>query len=207
MKKIGIIDYGMGNLHSVENAFKYIGADCFISDDKAELSRADGLILPGVGAFPDASERLSTLDFPAFIKEETEKKPLLGICLGMQLLFEKSYEFRECAGLGYIKGSVVRLKAGENNKTYKIPHIGYNALETVNPSPLTKDIPDGSCFYFVHSYMGQCLDKSQLVSVTEYGEEVTAIVSSGNVYGTQFHPEKSGDTGLKLLKNFVELLG
>ena len=206
MKKIGIIDYGMGNLHSVENARRYIGADVFISDDKTELSMADGLILPGVGAFPDASERLSTAGFPEFIRKETDKKPLLGICLGMQLLFEKSYEFRECEGLGFIKGEVIRLKAGENDKRYKIPHIGYNLLTEVNKSPLTEGIDDGTCFYFVHSYMGVCRDRGQLVSVTEYGEEVTAIVGSGNVFGTQFHPEKSGEPGLKLLSNFKNML-
>ena len=206
MKKIGIIDYGMGNLHSVENALKYIGATCFISDDKAELSASDALILPGVGAFPDAIQRLQALGYPEFIKKETEKKPLLGICLGMQLLFEKSYEFRECAGLGFIKGEVIKLKAGQTDKTYKIPHIGYNGITAVNPCPLLKGIDDGACFYFVHSYMGACKDRTQLAAVTEYGEEVTAVVSSGNVYGTQFHPEKSGDNGLKLLCNFKELI-
>lgn len=206
MKRIGIIDYGMGNLHSVENALRYIGADCFISDDKAALSKADALILPGVGAFPDAIERLDSLGYPEFIKAETEKKPLLGICLGMQLLFEKSYEFKECEGLGFIKGEVVKLKAGQTDKTYKIPHIGYNGVTTVNPCPLLKGIDEGACFYFVHSYMGVCADRAQLASVTEYGEEVTAIVASGNVYGTQFHPEKSGDNGLMLLKNFKEMI-
>ena len=196
----------MGNLHSVENALRYIGADCFISEDKNELSRADALILPGVGAFPDAIERLHSLDFPDFIKSETEKKPLLGICLGMQLLFEKSYEFRECEGLGFIKGEVVKLKAGQTDKTYKIPHIGYNGVTAVNTSPLLSGIADGACFYFVHSYMGVCSDRSQLAYTTEYGEEVTAVVASGNVYGTQFHPEKSGDNGLKLLSNFKDMI-
>ena len=206
MKKIGIIDYGMGNLHSVENALKYIGASCFISDDKSELARADALLLPGVGAFPDAIDRLNGLDFPDFIKAETEKKPLLGICLGMQLLFEKSYEFKECEGLGFIKGEVIKLIAGQTDKTYKIPHIGYNGIKTVNASPLLKGIDDGACFYFVHSYMGVCSDRKQLAYTTEYGEEVTAVVASGNVYGTQFHPEKSGENGLHLLKNFTEMV-
>ena len=206
MKRIGIIDYGMGNLHSVENALRYVGANCFISDDKNELSMADGLILPGVGAFPDAIERLESLDFPEFIKSETEKKPLLGICLGMQLLFEKSYEFKECKGLGFIKGEVVKLIAGQTDKTYKIPHIGYNGIKTVNASPLLKGIDDGACFYFVHSYMGVCKDRTQLAYTTDYGEEVTAVVASGNVYGTQFHPEKSGENGLMLLKNFKEMV-
>ena len=206
MKKIGIIDYGMGNLHSVENALKYIGASCFISDDKSELARADALLLPGVGAFPDAIDRLNGLDFPEFIKAETEKKPLLGICLGMQLIFEKSYEFKECEGLGFIKGEVIKLIAGQTDKTYKIPHIGYNGIKTVNASPLLKGIDDGACFYFVHSYMGVCSDRKQLAYTTDYGEEVTAVVASGNVYGTQFHPEKSGENGLHLLKNFTEMV-
>ena len=206
MKKIGIIDYGMGNLHSVENALKYIGASCFISDDKSELARADALLLPGVGAFPDAIDRLNGLDFPEFIKAETEKKPLLGICLGMQLIFEKSYEFKECEGLGFIKGEVIKLIAGQTGKTYKIPHIGYNGIKTVNASPLLKGIDDGACFYFVHSYMGVCSDRKQLAYTTDYGEEVTAVVASGNVYGTQFHPEKSGENGLHLLKNFTEMV-
>ena len=206
MKKIGIIDYGMGNLHSVENALKYIGASCFISDDKSELARADALLLPGVGAFPDAIDRLNGLDFPDFIKAETEKKPLLGICLGMQLLFEKSYEFKECEGLGFIKGEVIKLIAGQTDKTYKIPHIGYNGIKTVNASPLLKGTDDGACFYFVHSYMGVCSDRKQLAYTTDYGEEVTAVVASGNVYGTQFHPEKSGENGLHLLKNFTEMV-
>ena len=206
MKKIGIIDYGMGNLHSVENALKYIGLSSFISRDKAELSAADGLILPGVGAFPDAIELLNNLSFPEFIREETSKKPLLGICLGMQLLFEKSYEFKESEGLGFIKGSVVRLRAGQTDKTYKIPHIGYNGIKKINECPLLDGIDDGTCFYFVHSFMGECAERGQLIATTEYGEDVTAIVGDGNVYGTQFHPEKSGDAGLTLLKNFGKML-
>ncbi len=206
MKKIGIIDYGIGNLRSVENALRYIGLDTLISSDKSELSGADGLILPGVGAFPDAIELLRKFSFPEFIYSESRKKPILGICLGMQLLFEKSYEFKECEGLGLIKGSVVKLRAGQNDKRYKIPHIGYNGIRKVNESPLFSGIDDGACFYFVHSYMGECTDRGQLVAVTEHGEEVTAAVADGNVFGTQFHPEKSGEVGLELLKNFGKIL-
>ena len=205
MSRTGIIDYGSGNLHSVANALKYIGSDCFISGDVTELAKADLLILPGVGAFPDAAELICRGGMKEFVLKETEKKPLLGICLGMQLLFSKGWEFRECEGLGLIDGDVVKLKAGENDKRYKIPHMGWNGIKTVNTNPLTKGIGDGSCFYFVHSYMGMCRKPSQLYAVTEYGEPVTAIVGEGNVYGTQFHPEKSGEAGLHLLKNFVSL--
>ncbi len=206
MKTVGIIDYGMGNLHSVENAFRYIGINTFISNDKSELSKADGLILPGVGAFPDAIELLKKLSFPEFINAQAKEKPLLGICLGMQLLFEKSYEFKESKGLGFINGEVVRLKAGQTEKKYKIPHIGYNSIRKINDSPLLNGIDDGTYFYFVHSYMGQCREKKQLTAVTDYGEEITAVVCEGNVFGTQFHPEKSGEAGLDLLSNFGKIL-
>ena len=205
MSKTGIIDYGSGNLHSVVNALKYIGADCFISGDVKELSMADTLILPGVGAFPDAAELICRGGMKEFVISETKKKPLLGICLGMQLLFSRGFEFRECEGLDLVKGDVIRLRAGENDRRYKIPHIGWNGVRTVNANPLTRGIDDGSCFYFVHSYMGMCSIPEQLYGVTEYGEQVTAIVGNGNVFGTQFHPEKSGEAGLRLLKNFVSL--
>lgn len=206
MSRIGIIDYGSGNLHSVANALKYIGADCFISGDTNELERADGLILPGVGAFPDAAELICRGGMKQFVISQVRAKPLLGICLGMQLLFTRGWEFRECEGLDLINGEVIRLRAFEKDKKYKIPHIGWNAIRTVNENPLTKGIDDGTCFYFVHSYMGMCGLDSQLYAVTEYGEDVTAIVGDGYVFGTQFHPEKSGEAGLKLLDNFVSLV-
>lgn len=205
MSRIGIIDYGSGNLHSVANALKYIGADCFISGDTKELEHADGLILPGVGAFPDASELICREGMKQFVISQVKSKPLLGICLGMQLLFTRGWEFRECEGLDLIKGDVIKLRAFEKDKKYKIPHIGWNSIRTVNENPLTEGIDDGTCFYFVHSYMGMCNMNSQLYSVTEYGEDVTAIVGDGYVFGTQFHPEKSGEAGLRLLKNFVSL--
>lgn len=206
MSKTGIIDYGSGNLRSVANALKYIGAEYFISSDKSELEKADSLILPGVGAFPDAAELICEYGMKEFIIEQTKNKPLLGICLGMQLLFSRGWEFKQCDGLGIIDGDVIRLRAGENDKRYKIPHIGWNAVKTVNKNPLTDGIDDGSCFYFVHSYMGMCNVPAQLYAVTDYGEEITAIVGKGYVYGTQFHPEKSGEAGLKLLKNFISLV-
>ena len=200
--KIGIIDYGMGNLHSVKNAFEYIGCDTFISDDKAKLSEADGLILPGVGAFPDAMKCLNQTKMDEYIVENTAKKPLMGICLGMQLLFDKSYEFEECDGLGLIHGEVVKI----NPQGLKIPHMGWNELISKNKSPLLEGIEEKSQVYFVHSYKAVVQNAQNVVAVTEYGEEITAIVSAGNVYGCQFHPEKSEDVGLKILENFRRIV-
>lgn len=198
MKTIGIIDYGMGNLHSVKNALDFIGANSFISDSKEELSHADGLLLPGVGAFPDAMARLTETGLDFFIKEYVKTKPLLGICLGMQLLFDKSYEFRECVGLGLIGGEVVKIE----EPGLKVPHMGWNELTIVNPSPITASIKDGDQVYFVHSYKAIVRDRANLAAVTDYGSETTAIVASGNVYGCQFHPEKSESVGLSILKEF-----
>lgn len=200
--KIGIIDYGMGNLHSVKNAFEYIGCDTFISDDKAKLSEADGLILPGVGAFPDAMKCLKQTKMDEYIVENAAKKPLMGICLGMQLLFDKSYEFEECDGLGLIHGEVVKIKP----QGLKIPHMGWNELISKNKSPLLEEIEEKSQVYFVHSYKAVVKNAQNVVAVTEYGEEITAIVSAGNVYGCQFHPEKSEDVGLKILENFRRIV-
>lgn len=200
--KIGIIDYGMGNLHSVKNAFEYIGCDTFISDDKAKLSEADGLILPGVGAFPDAMKCLKQTKMDEFIVDNAAKKPLMGICLGMQLLFDKSYEFEECDGLGLIHGEVVKIKP----HGLKIPHMGWNELISKNKSPLLEGIEEKSQVYFVHSYKAVVQNPQNVVAVTDYGEEITAIVSEGNVYGCQFHPEKSEDVGLKILENFRRII-
>lgn len=202
MKKIGIIDYGMGNLHSVKNALDFIGAKSFVSDDINELSEADGLILPGVGAFPDAMARLSQTGLDKFIKEYVKTKPLIGICLGMQLLFDKSYEFRECDGLGLIGGEVVKIE----EDGLKVPHMGWNELSCVNPSPVTPSLKVGDQVYFVHSYKAIVKDRADLVAVTDYGSEVTAIVARGNVYGCQFHPEKSEAVGLNILRSFWSLI-
>ncbi len=198
MKKIGIIDYGMGNLHSVKNALDFIGADSFVSDNIEELSMADGLILPGVGAFPDAMDRLIETGLDSFIKEYVKTKPLIGICLGMQLLFDKSFEFRECEGLGLIGGEVVKI----TDEGLKVPHMGWNELAIVNSSPITASLSDGDHVYFVHSYKALVKDRADLVAVTDYGSEVTAIVARGNVFGCQFHPEKSETVGLGILRNF-----
>lgn len=206
MKKIGIIDYGMGNLHSVVGAFKHIGCNPLVSDDTTELEMVDALILPGVGAFPDAMRNLQRYNLVDFIKAEVTKKPLLGICLGMQLLFERSYEFVKCDGLNLIKGEVIKLTAHESNRIYKIPHMGWNSLEIKIETPLTTDLPDKAYVYFVHSYKGVTKNSTDLVAFTEYGETISAIVCHGNVYGTQFHPEKSEDVGLQMIKNFIGMV-
>lgn len=202
MKKIGIIDYGMGNLHSVKNALDYIGADSFVSDKPDELSEAYGLVLPGVGAFPDAMARLTETGLDAFIKEYVKTKPLIGICLGMQLLFDKGYEFRECEGLGLIGGEVVKIV----EEGLKVPHMGWNELTIVNDSPVAASLKTGDQVYFVHSYKAIMKDRTDLVAVTDYGSEVTAMVAHGNVYGCQFHPEKSESVGLSILKSFWEMI-
>ena len=204
MKRIGIIDYGMGNLHSVENALKYVGADCFISDDKAELSRADALILPGVGAFGDAAKKLRDCGMDKLLCSlAAEGKPILGICLGMQLLFEKSFEYGAHMGLGLIKGYVGALE-GQLPKELKIPHMGWNKLNLAKADPIFKYIQPGDYMYFVHSfYARNCVENT--LAFSEYGVAVPAVVKSGSVYGMQFHPEKSGSKGLALLKAFSEL--
>ena len=202
MKKIGIIDYGMGNLHSVKNALDFIGAESFVSDKADELKTADGLILPGVGAFPDAMARLTETGLDVFIKEYVKTRPLIGICLGMQLLFDKGYEFRECDGLGLIGGEVVKIV----EEGLKVPHMGWNELKLVNPSPVAASLEDGDQVYFVHSFKAIMKDRADLVAVTDYGSEVTAMVARGNVYGCQFHPEKSESVGLSILKSFWETI-
>lgn len=200
---IAVIDYGAGNLFSVRNALEYLGLAATVTRDPEELRRADGLILPGVGAFPDAMDMLEATGLIPAIREEAEKKPLLGICLGMQMLFEKGCEFREREGLGLIPGRVRKLEAREG---YKIPHMGWNSLQFLKDSPLTQGVPQGSYVYFVHSYMAET-EPEYLCAVSSYSEAVTALVRRGNVYGAQFHPEKSGDAGLRMLRNFGLLAG
>ncbi|MBR6737402.1 MAG: imidazole glycerol phosphate synthase subunit HisH [Clostridia bacterium] len=199
---IAIIDYGVGNLFSLTSSFKKIGAEVVVTSDKSVIEKASKIVLPGVGAFGDASKKLleSGLD-KVVIEQAKNGKPLLGVCLGMQMLFEKSYEYGEYNGLSLLKGKVVPFNLP---KEYKIPHIGWNALRFKAKSPLLKYINEGDCVYFVHSYHAVDLDNS-LIATAEYGTEVTAIVGNGNVYGCQFHPEKSGDVGLKILKAFTEL--
>ena len=201
---IAIIDYGVGNLFSLSSSFKKIGAEVMITSNPEDIKNADKLVLPGVGAFGDAAEKLRNSGLDKLIIEEANKgKKLLGICLGMQLLFDKSFEYGEHNGLGLISGNVIPM---ENNipKNLKIPHIGWNALKFHNTSPLFKYINEGDCVYFVHSfYADNCEDA--LIASSEYGKQITAAVAKDNVFGCQFHPEKSGNIGLNILKAFCEL--
>jgi glutamine amidotransferase len=199
---IAIVDYGAGNIFSVKNALDYLGLDCKLTSDKDEIKAADAVILPGVGAFPAAMAMLEKSGLIDTIKEEAAKKPLLGICLGMQMLFEKGYEFEECDGLGLINGSVRYM----DEPDLIIPHMGWNKLEKLNDCKLLENIGDDEYVYFVHSYKAECADEN-IAAYSEYGGRVPALVFDGKfVYGAQFHPEKSGDTGLKILKNFGELI-
>ena len=192
-----IVDYGVGNLKSVTNAMKHLGLETRITGRSEELERADAIILPGVGAFPDAAERLRAPGLDKLLAEQAEKKPILGICLGMQLLFETGEEVRPCKGLGLVPGSVRKIATGR-----KLPHIGWNSLRFPNPSPLFAGLEEGCCVYFVHSFCAVADREQDVIAVTDYGVPVVAAVGQGNVYGCQFHPEKSGEVGLQILKNF-----
>lgn len=197
---IAIIDYGAGNLFSVKNAFDFLGVESVITKNPEELKAADKLLLPGVGAFPDAMRMLNESGLVDTIKEQVKVKPLLGICLGMQMLFEKGYEFGETDGLGFIKGSV-KLMEPEN---LAVPHMGWNSLEFNVDSPLLEKCSDGEYVYFVHSYAAEC-PVENVAAYCDYGMKVPALVQNGNVYGAQFHPEKSGQTGLNILRCFADL--
>ena len=201
---IAIVDYGVGNLFSLKSSLAAIGAEVVVTKDAALLRSAHKLILPGVGAFEDAARKLRECGLDTVIKEEAARgKPILGICLGMQLLFEKSYEFGEHRGLGLIPGSVVPM-AGFIPDQLKIPHIGWNALRMKKSSPLFRFISEGDCVYFVHSYFAAHCD-DYVIAETEYGQWLTAAVQNSNVFGCQFHPEKSGSVGLNILRAFAEL--
>ncbi len=199
---IAIIDYGAGNIFSVKNALDYLGFESRLVSDIDSVKSADAVILPGVGAFPAAMKKLEATGLVDTIKAEAEKKPFLGICLGMQLIFEKGYEFEETDGLGLIGGSVIKME--EPNLI--LPHMGWNKLEKLNDCPLLENVGDNEYVYFVHSYKAQCDDKN-IAAYSEYGGRVPALVYNGKyVYGAQFHPEKSGGTGLKILKSFGNLI-
>lgn len=203
---IAIVDYGVGNLFSLKSSFSSIGAEVTVTGHKAEIEKADKIILPGVGAFEDAAKKLFQSGLgEAVINEARKGKPIMGICLGMQLLFDKSYEYGEHKGLGLIPGTV-RPISDVIPKDLKIPHIGWNALDFKKDSPINKYINNGDFVYFVHSFYAADCEKFT-VSTAEYGAELTASVQNKNVFGCQFHPEKSGDVGLKILKAFSELEG
>ena len=200
---IAIIDYGVGNLFSLCSSLERIGAQAVVTSDPEVIRKARKLILPGVGAFADAAQKLRHSGLDKLIKEEVSRgKEIMGICLGMQLLFEKSYEFGEHQGLGLLKGSVIPME-GTIPAQLKIPHIGWNALHFCKGSKLLRYIKDGDCVYFVHSYYASDCDES-VIATAEYGKELTAAVQQGNVMGCQFHPEKSGEVGLKILRAFCE---
>ena len=201
---VAIIDYGVGNLFSLRSSFGAIGEEAEVTSDPGTIRRADRVILPGVGAFGDAAEKLRQTGLDRVVKEEAANgKPLMGICLGMQLLFDRSYEYGVHEGLGLLRGEI-RPIAEQIPEGLKIPQMGWNALKIVRRSPLLKYTKEGDCVYFVHSYSATGCGES-LLAVAEYGADLTACAGKGNVYGCQFHPEKSGSIGLKILKAFCEL--
>lgn len=202
---IAVVDYGMGNLRSVSKALEHVGAEVVVTSDKGKIADAGAVVLPGVGAFKDAVKNLKKLGLWEVLKEEVEKgKPFLGICLGLQLIFERSYEFGEEEGLGFIEGEVVRFNLP---KGYKIPHMGWNQVFKRKESVLFEGIREGEFFYFVHSFYVVPKEESVKLTETEYGGiYFTSSVEKDNIFATQFHPEKSQKAGLKLLRNFVRLV-
>ena len=198
---IAIIDYGAGNLFSVKNALDFLQKESTITEDVQEIRKADPMIIPGVGAFPDAMRMLKEKGLDKVICEEAQRKPLLGICLGMQMLFETSYEFKETKGLGLLEGSVVPIDGGG----LKIPHMGWNNLTILNPCKMTEGLKEDAYVYFVHSYYLKAGREEDVTATTEYSALIHASVEHDNVFACQFHPEKSSEIGLKILKNFVEL--
>ncbi len=202
---IAIVDYGVGNLFSLSSSLKALGLETEITRDADKLRAADRIILPGVGAFGDARAKLDATGLVPVIQAEAARKPLLGICLGMQLLFDRGFEYGEHPGLGLVPGQVVDLHGALEDKTLKVPHMGWNSLQIVKDDPLFRYVENGEYVYYVHSfYAANCLPST--LATSRYGNvDVTGVVRNGNVWGTQFHPEKSGDTGLRLLRAFAEL--
>ena len=202
---IAIVDYGVGNLFSLTSSLRHLGLEAEVTGDAEKLRAADRIILPGVGAFGDAKKKLDDTGLVPVLLEEAEKKPFLGICLGMQLLFDRSLEYGEHAGLGLIPGSVIDLRGSLTDKTLKVPHMGWNSLQIQKDDPIFRYFEDGEYVYYVHSYFASDCGASTL-GTSEYGNvRVPGMVRRGNVWGAQFHPEKSGDAGLRLLKAFGEL--
>lgn len=198
---IAIVDYGMGNIRSVEQALRHIGAEYIVTDEAEAFLNSDGVILPGVGAFPRAMRCLEEKGLISVLKQVAiAGKPLFGICLGMQLLFEESEEIERTKGLGLLPGTIKKLDV-----PYKIPHMGWNQLQKKKEHPLWNEIEDGAFVYYVHSYYAQC-PNDVVVGASEYGVLVPGIVSRGNVFGAQFHPEKSGEIGIQILRNFKEVI-
>ncbi len=200
MSYIAIVDYGAGNLMSVHNSLDFLGYENKIAASPAVIEQAAGVILPGVGAFPDAMDALHASGLTDAVLEAAREKPFLGICLGMQMLFEESDEVRPCKGLGLLPGRIERIQTG-----LKLPQIGWNALDILRPNAMTEGVQQGDYVYFVHSFMAVPAEEGDLAAVTDYGARVPAMVARGNLFGCQFHPEKSGKVGLAMLKNFAKL--
>jgi len=199
---IAIVDYGVGNLNSVQNALKSMNIKSIISSSGEEISKCRSIIVPGVGAFPDAMKNMKASGLDMVIKAAAkEGKPILGICLGMQLFFEESDEVEKCPGLGLLKGNIIKLEG-----SIKIPHMGWNSLSFETPSSLLSGIKENEYVYFVHSYYAVNCEDGIVNAYSTYEKKIPAIVSKGNIFGMQFHPEKSGEFGQKLLKNFVEVV-
>ena len=207
--KIAIIDYGIGNVRSIMNAFDNQGADVFLTNSKDEILKSDGLVLPGVGTFSHGMNNLECYDLVDVIKKYVVlDKPFMGICLGMQLLFEESEEFGQTSGLGLISGKVVKLPTKDDDNE-KLPHVSWNELNVKSAqwtNTILENIEEGSDMYFVHSFVAQPKDSDNVLSITEYSNHnFCSSVNKGNIYGCQFHPEKSGKTGLKVIKNFIRI--
>ena len=200
MSYIAIVDYGAGNLMSVHNSLDFLGYENKIAASPEVIEQAAGVILPGVGAFPDAMDALHASGLTDAVLEAAKSKPFLGICLGMQMLFEESDEVRPCKGLGLLPGRIERIRT-----SLKLPQIGWNALDILRPNAMTEGVQQGDYVYFVHSFMAVPAEEGDLAAVTDYGARVPAMVARGNLFGCQFHPEKSGKVGLEMLKNFVKL--
>lgn len=200
MSYIAIVDYGAGNLMSVHNSLDFLGYENKIAASPEVIEQAAGVILPGVGAFPDAMDALHASGLTDAVLEAAKTKPFLGICLGMQMLFEESDEVRPCKGLGLLPGRIERIRT-----SLKLPQIGWNALDILRPNAMIEGVQQGDYVYFVHSFMAVPAEEGDLAAVTDYGARVPAMVARGNLFGCQFHPEKSGKVGLEMLKNFAKL--